>query len=180
MLEGLENLASKDPRELPDRQEESGFRADPALAVPAEASPGGDAVDVRVVLEELVPRVEHRDDARGRSEVAPADIDQRCRCGVEEEAMSEPRVSQEERVQAVREREDVVEVGHGEQVVQPRLDPQRLIQALALRTVAVAAGVVERSLVTAVVTASQMTAERSRAARDQRRDHARLVVTESG
>ena len=124
-------------------------------------------------------RVEHRDDARGGSEVASTDLDQGRRRGVEEEAIGEPRVSPEERVEAVREREDVVEVGNGKQVLDLRLDPQRLVQALALRTVAVAARVVERTLAAAAVTPSQVSAERRRAARDQRRDHARLVVTES-
>ena len=100
------------------------------------------------------------------------------RRGVEEQAISEPRVPQEERVQAVREREDVVKVRNGKQIASLRLDPQRLVQALALRTVAVAAGVVERILAPAVITTAQVSAQRRRAARDQRRDHARLVVTE--
>ena len=133
-----------------------------------------------VRLEELIPRVEHRDESRSGPEVASADLDTSRRRRAEEEAIGEPRVPPEERIEAVREREDVVEVGNGKQILELRLDPQRLVQALALRTVAVAARVVERTLVAAGVTPTQVSAKRRRAAGDQSPDHARLVVSESG
>jgi hypothetical protein len=85
VFESLEDLAPKDLRELSDRKEEARSRFDPALPVQTQPSPSGDAVDVGVRLEELIPRVEHRDDARSSPEVASADLDQG-RCGrVEEE-----------------------------------------------------------------------------------------------
>ena len=152
-LESLEQLAPEDRGELPDREEEVRPRRDPALAVETQASPAGDAVDVGVMLEDLVPGVEHGDDARGGPEVSAAHLDQGRACGFEEQAMCDPGVSQEERVQAVRESEDVVEVGNRKQILDPSLDPERLVQALALGAMPVAAGVVEGVLAPAVIAA---------------------------
>jgi hypothetical protein len=84
-------------------------------------------VDVGVRLEELIPRVEHRDDARSSPEVASANLDQGRRRSPEEKAIGKPRVPPEQRVEAVREREDVVKVGNGKQILDLRLDPQGLV-----------------------------------------------------
>ena len=102
-----------------------------------------------MLAKELIPRVEHRDEARSGSEVSSADLDHGRCCGIEEEAIGKPGVPAEQGIQAVRDREDVVEVGNRQQIPDLRLDPQRLVQALALRAVAVAARVVEGTLAAA-------------------------------
>ena len=85
---------------------------------------------------------------------------------------------EEERVQAVRKGEDLVEVGDGEQVTSLGLYPKRLVQALALGAVPVAAGVVDRILAPAVIAALQVSSQGCGATRRQRRDDPGLLVAE--
>ena len=74
-LEGLKELPPKHLGQPQDRQEVGRLGGDPALAVQAQASSGGDAVDVRVMLELLIPGVELGNEAGGGPEIAPAHVD---------------------------------------------------------------------------------------------------------
>jgi hypothetical protein len=108
---------------------------------------------VGVLFEELVPGVEYGDDPGRGPEMGPAHKDQCPRGGVEEQPIGGRRVSEKERVQAVRERENLVEVGNWKQVSDLGLDPERLVQALALGAVPVAAGVIDGVLALAAIAA---------------------------
>jgi len=74
--------------------------------------------------------------------------------------------------------EDLVEVGDREQILDLGLDPERLVQTLALGTVPVAAGVVDGVLAPAVIAAQQMPSQGSGATRDQCGDDPSLVIAE--
>src|SRR3990170_4016527 len=78
----------------------------------------------------------------------------------------------------MRKREDLVEVGDGEQVTSLGLDPKRLVKTLALGAVPVAAGVIDRTLAPAVIAALQASSQGCGATRGQRRDDPGLLVAE--
>jgi hypothetical protein len=69
-LQSGDELAAKDPAEHLDREEEPVARRDPACMVRSEAARGGHAVDVGMMLEPLVPGMEHAEEADLRAEVA--------------------------------------------------------------------------------------------------------------
>jgi hypothetical protein len=87
-LEGLEQLAPKHLGQPQNRQEVGRPGGDPARPVQAQTSSGGDAVDVRVVLELLIPGVELGDQAGRGPEIGPAHVDQGPGCGLEQQRMS--------------------------------------------------------------------------------------------
>lgn len=87
-LEGLQQLAPKHLGQPQDREEVGRPGGDPARPVQAQTSSGGDAVDVRVVLELLIPSVEQGDEAGRGPEIGPAHVDQGPRRGLEQQRMS--------------------------------------------------------------------------------------------
>jgi hypothetical protein len=175
----LQELPSKDRRELSDWQEEPRSRRDPLSSVEAQSSAGRDAVDVGVIPELLIPGVENGDEAGGGPEVVATHVDHGLRGGLEQEGVGGARVATEERIEAVRESEDLVKVENGEQVVDLGLDPERLIQTLTLGTVPVAAGVVDGILTSAVITSLFMATQGRGATCGQRMDDSGFVVCES-
>lgn len=70
LFELLEELASEDPGEDTDKEQESGFGRDPSVVVSGAESPtGNDAVEVRVEVEGLGPCMEDRREADAGAEV---------------------------------------------------------------------------------------------------------------
>ena len=72
LLEFLEELASEDPREDPDGEQESRLGRDPTVALGVEASAGDDAVKVWVIGEGLGPGMEDRGEADAGPQVLGA------------------------------------------------------------------------------------------------------------
>src|SRR5687768_8709591 len=99
-------------------------------------------MNVRVKGQGLRPGVEDGDRAGQGSESTLADVMERLEGGLEQERIAAASISQEERMQRARHREDQVEVLHGEQAARLGFHPPGLLQALALGAVSVAAGVV--------------------------------------
>jgi hypothetical protein len=62
-LQPCEELAAEDAAEHLDGKEERPARSDPACVVRSEAAGGDHAVDMWMVLEALVPGVEHAEEA---------------------------------------------------------------------------------------------------------------------
>jgi hypothetical protein len=151
VIEGFEELPSKDLRELPHGQEEAWPGGDPARLVQAQTTSGDNAVNVRVISELLIPGVENGDEAWSRPQVLSAHLDHGLTDRFKQERKRSVRVAPEERNEAVRDGEDLMEVGDGDQVFDLSLDPERLIQTLTLGTVAIATGVVERAFAPAVI-----------------------------
>src|SRR5438876_7834161 len=96
--------------------------------------------------------------------------------GLEEKRVAAASLGQEEGMQSRGHREDQVEVLHGEQTARLGLHPPGLLQALALGTVAVSAGVVERDLAAAVVAHLEMAAQERRQARHDVSDHPAAIT----
>jgi hypothetical protein len=61
--EAGDELAAKQAPEHRDREKESGTGSNPAGVIEREAARGGDAVDMRMKLELLVPGVKHAEEA---------------------------------------------------------------------------------------------------------------------
>ncbi len=87
--ETCEELAPEDASEHLHRQEEGAPRTDPAGVIRCKPTGGDDAVDVRMVLQTLVPGVEHAEEADLRAQVArvACDLEQRGGTGPEQQAI---------------------------------------------------------------------------------------------
>ena len=68
-LETGNELAAEDTAEHLDGQEEGSARGGPARMVRRESACGDDAVDMRMMLQSLVPGMEHAEEADLRTEV---------------------------------------------------------------------------------------------------------------
>ena len=100
-----------------------------------------------------------------------SDFEQRGGTGAEEQVVEQPLVLKHERGELMRQREDDMEVGHGQQLGGTRGEPLGACVALALGTVPVAARVIGDGLMSAAQTLIAMTAERRRAATDDSVHH---------
>ena len=119
-----------------------------------EISPGGhDAVDMGMVLESLVPGVQHGQEAQAGSEPfgIGGHLQQSLGHGAEQNAVDDPRVLQRQRRQFVREREDHVGIRDRQNLARPVGEPLVARPAVALGAVAVAARFVFDHLMGAVV-----------------------------
>jgi hypothetical protein len=110
-------------------------------AVLAESTAGHEAVDVGMIVEELVPGVEHREDAQKDTLPGP-DVEDGFGGRSEEgfEGVHSSR-SQKEWAERGRNREDQVEVGERKQVLLLSLRPDRLVETATTRAVTVSAGI---------------------------------------
>src|SRR5438309_6293390 len=157
----LEVFAAEDPGKGADGEQKAGRRGDPARAVRGERAAGDDTVQMQVLGEILAPGMEDRRAADVTTEVAriAAKGGERRGDRVEEQRIEDPGIALRERVQGVGQREDDMEVLHGQQLGAPGGEPALFRQGLALRAVAVAARVVGDPLGAARVARLPMTAE---------------------
>ena len=164
--EASQELAPKHPAQHPDRQEKVGTAADPAGAIRRRATAWHHAMDMGMQLQVLAPGVQHRQHADLGAQMLRigGDLDQGLGGGPHQQTVDFTRVGQRDRVQRPRERENDVEVGHLQKVGRLRLQPTRRRGAVALRAVAVAAGIVADLLIPALRTSQDMPAQRRRAA----------------
>ena len=135
-------------------------------------------MNVWEIPELLIPCVEKSDEARCRSEVAATHVDHGFRCSLEQEGAGGARVATEERMETGRESEDFVKVQDGQKVAHLGFDPQRLIQALTLGAVSIAAGVVDGVLTSTVIASPLVPAQRGSATCGQRIHDTRFVIGE--
>jgi hypothetical protein len=108
---------------------------------------------MRMELELARPGVEHHGHAEPRAEprgIAP-EGEERPAGGAEQEGEQPLAVVQDERAQRSRQREDDVKVWDRQELGQAGIEPPRFPEGLAFRAVAVAARVVRRPRVAAVV-----------------------------
>jgi hypothetical protein len=151
LVEEIEEFSSEHLRENAHRDEKARACGDPGVASVVETTPSHDAVDVWVKQQCLRPGVEDGDGAGSGAESAVRhDVKGGKRC-LEEQGVCPSSVGQEERMERQGHGEDDMEIGDREQVVLLGLHPASLFQALALWTMAIPAGIVERLLPPAVV-----------------------------
>ena len=180
VIEGFEELPSKDLRELPHGQEEAWPGGDPARLVQAQTASGDDAVNVWVIPELLIPGMEHGDEAGSRPQVLSAHLDHGLTNRSKQERKRSARVAPEERNETVRDGEDLMEIGNRDQILHLGLDPEGLIQTLTLGTVTIATGVVERTFASTVITSLQTPAQSAGAARHHVAGDPSLVGAQAG
>src|SRR5215208_2213698 len=158
----MQILAPKQRREHPDGQEEiRAGRADPPPPVQRQPAARDDAVQVRVLGQLLAPGMEDREKSDSSPQLlrVGGDLQQRLLGTAEQQVVEHPLVAPDQIVELGRKSEDHVEVRHRQQLLAAPLQPALLVQALALRAVPVAAGVVEDLRRTALITLVEVAAQ---------------------
>jgi len=125
----------------------------------------------------LIPGVQDQREADLASQLLAAELQEGLRRRVEEQLQQRPLVplaEQDQRVELVRQRKHVMEVGHRQQFVGAGLDPGGRGRALALGTVPVAATVIDVPLVPATLAPQAVASQRRRAAGRDRADRLAL------
>ena len=165
-LESGDELAAEDASEHLDREEEGATGGDPTGVIGSEAASSDDAVDMRVVLQPLVPGMEHAEEADLGAEMPriASDLQQRGGTGAEQQAIDQPLVLERERSQFPRQREHGMHIAGGQQLAFALLEPADAGVALALRAVPVAARVRGDGSMSAAEALFAMAAERGGAA----------------
>jgi hypothetical protein len=118
LLELRRELAAEDTAENPDRQQEARRCGNPSGAVEREATARNDAVNMGMMLEVLSPGMEHAEQADVSTEMlgVACDLEQ---CGgacTEEQIVEQLLVLKHKCGQLMRQSEDDMEVGHGQQL----------------------------------------------------------------
>src|ERR1017187_717467 len=90
-LESGDKLAAEDTAEYFDGKEEGSARGDPAGVIRSETAGGQHAVDMGMMLQSLVPGMEHAEEADLRAEVPgiASDLQQRCSAGVKQQVVDQ-------------------------------------------------------------------------------------------
>ena len=132
-LESGDKLAAEDTAEHLDGKEEGAAGGDPAGVVRSETAGGEYAVDMGMMLQALIPGMEHAEEADLGSQVAgiAGDLQQSCSAGVKQQVVDQPFILQCQRSQFPRQGEDDVHVAGGQQLPFPRLKPAQAGVALA-------------------------------------------------
>jgi hypothetical protein len=104
---------------------------------------GNNAMDVRMKIEYLIPRVQHRDASDIHSEIifTFGDNGQRFMHGIEQRRIDDPFIVQGEGLERVRYREHCVEIGHRKDPLQLIVHPCKPGEVLALGAVSISARV---------------------------------------
>ena len=168
-VRGGELLQHQAPEQLGEhqhRQEEVGPGGDPALAIRRETAAGHDHVHVRMMRHGRAPGVQHRGDGDPGAQMlrVGGDREHGLGRGLEQQVVDHRLVGVGDVADRRRQREDDVEVGHGQQLGLPLFHPRARRGALALRAVPVAAAVVGDDGMAAVLAARDVPAESRRAA----------------
>ena len=124
------------------------------------------AMDMGMMLQLLVPGVQHAEEADIGSEVfrVARDFEQCCGAGAEQQVVDDPLVLQCQRSQFVRQGEDDMHIGRGQEFARPGLKPALARVPLAPRTMPVATRVVRDGAMSATRALIDVTAQRGGAA----------------
>ena len=139
----------------------------------SEAAGGNHAVDMGMMLQSLIPGMEHAEEADLGAEVAgiAGDLQQGFGAGVKQQVVDQPFVLQGQRSEFPRQGEDDMDVAGGQQFPFPRLEPAQAGVALTLGAVPVAARVVRDGGMSAVRALIAMPAQRGGAAARDGQQH---------
>ena len=142
--EPFEKEAAEQAREDAHGQEEAGLAGDPARPVRRQAAAGNDDVDMRMMGQRRAPGVEDGGEADARAQMlgVGGDGGQRLGGGPEQEVVDGGLVLERDRADRRRQGEDDVIVGNRQELRLALGEPLPRRRALALRAVAVAAGIV--------------------------------------
>jgi hypothetical protein len=142
--ESSDELAAEDTAEHLDGQEEGAAGKYPTGTIRRETTSGDYAVDMGMMLQSLIPGMEHAEEADPSAKMPwiTSDLKQGVSAGVKEQVVDEPLVLQGERSQLSRQSEDGMYIAGGQQFPFTRLEPAQARVALAPRAMAISARVV--------------------------------------
>ena len=159
LLQTLQKLTPDNLREGPDREEEAVSGCDPSLAIRTEPPARYHQVQMGVKVEVLIPGVQDCREAQlgpqaliipGKLEVK---LEESLGGALKEEIEHECRVAPGQGLEFVGQGDHQVEVGDGQKSLPARRQPLGVLEALALGTMAVAAGVIGDGQITAATAA---------------------------
>src|ERR1035438_3181665 len=118
----------------------------------SETAGGNHAVDMGMMLQSLVPGMEHAEESDLRAEVTRVvgDLQQSCSASVKQQVIDQPFILQCQRREFPRECEHDVDIVSGQQFPFPCLEPAQACIALTLGAVPVSARVVRDGSMSAV------------------------------
>ena len=147
-----DELAAEDTAEYLDGEKEGATSGYPTGMIRSETAGGQHAVDMRMMLQSLVPGMEHAEEADLGSKVPgiACDLQQSFGAGVKQQVVDQSLVLQCERSKFPRECEDGMHVARGQQFAFPRLEPAQAGVALAPWAMAVSARVIRDGRMSAV------------------------------
>ena len=158
----LEEQPPEEARERLDRQKEVRAARDPARPVGREAAARDDAMEMGMMGQRLAPGVQDGETTDPGAEAPRVRRQRRHRLGrrPEQDRIDEPLVLEGDRRDWLRQGEDDMEIGHGQEFGLARGEPSRAGGPLTLRTMPVATGVVGDPRRAAIVAGLDMAAER--------------------
>ena len=156
LVRGNQLLQHEAPEQLGEhqhRQEEVGTGGDPALPVRRQTAARYNHVHVRVMHHGRAPGVQHRGDGDPGTEMLRVGCNRKHGLGrgLEQQVVDHRLVGVGDVADGCRQREDDVEVGHGQQLGFPLFHPRARRRPLALRAMPIAATVVGDDRVGAVL-----------------------------
>jgi len=172
-----DELTAKDASQDRDGKKEAATGGEPAVVVGGESASGDHTMDMRMMLQLLVPGVEDTEEADLGAQMPgmARDFEQGLGTGAEQQIVKNLFVLQSQGCQKMRKGEDHVHVGGGQEFLPTRLQPAVAGLGLTLGTVPISTGVVRDGAIPAAGTLISMPAERGGAAAlDGRQDLAVL------
>ena len=175
--EAFEKEPAEETRQHAHGQEEARLAGDPARPVRRQAAAGRDDVDVGMVGERRAPGVQHGGEADARAQMlrVGGEGGQRLGGGPEQEVVDGGLVLERDGADRGRQGEDEVIIRNRKEFGLAVFEPLPRRGGLALRTVAVAAGIVGDALVRAVLAALDVAAEREVSIADMTFSWPRLI-----
>ena len=174
LLEGVGELAAENLAENWLREKEVvALRTNPTRVIRRQTSGGDHAVDMRMMLELLVPGVKHAEETDLRAEVPGIfrDFQKGLGAAPEQQAVDDLFVLQGQGRQFVWKRENDVGIARGQQFGAARVKPAVARVALTPRAMPVPAGIIRDGLMAATRTLVGMPTQRRRAAAQDGREH---------
>ena len=175
--EAFEKEPAEETRQHAHGQEEAGLTGDPARRVRRQAAAGRDDVDVGMVGERRAPGMQHGGEADARAQMlrVGGEGGQRLGGGPEQEVVDGGLVLERDGADRGRQGEDDVIIRNRQEFGLAVFEPLPRRGGLALRAVAVAAGIVGDALVRAVLAALDVAAEREVSIADMTFSWPRLI-----
>ena len=174
LLEGVGELAAENLAEHWLREKEVlALRTNPTRVIRRQPSGGDYAVDMRMMLELLVPGVKDAEETDLRAEMPGIfrDFQKRLGAAPEQQAVDDLFVLQGQGRQFVRERENDVGIARGQQFGAARVKPAVACVTLTPRAMPVPARIIRDGLMAAARTLVGMTTQSRRAAAQDGREH---------
>lgn len=161
VLQGCHELAAKNSAQHFDGKKERVAGVDPVGVIQRESTGGDHAMDMGMMLEPLIPGVQHAEETDLGAQVSgvASHFEQSCSAGAEQQVVDDLLVLQGEWCQFPRQSENDVHVGGGQQLALTCLQPAVAGIALAFWTMTIATRVVRDDGMSAVGTLITMSAE---------------------